>query len=57
VSTIATIDTDPDTLNAVLWKGRPLVDAQRAGDLRIEGDQSAVERLVSLFPVPEPVAA
>jgi DNA-binding HxlR family transcriptional regulator len=53
----ATIDTDPDTLTAVLWRGRPLRDAQRAGEMRIEGDQSAVERLVPLFPVPEPVAA
>jgi ubiquinone biosynthesis protein UbiJ len=53
----ATIDTDPDTLSAVLWRGRSLAAAQRAGELRIEGDQSAVERLVPLFPVPEPVAA
>jgi DNA-binding HxlR family transcriptional regulator/putative sterol carrier protein len=53
----ATIDTDPDTLTAVLWRGRPLADAQRAGDLSIDGDQSAVERLVPLFPLPEPVAA
>jgi DNA-binding HxlR family transcriptional regulator/putative sterol carrier protein len=53
----ATIDTDPDTLTAVLWRGRPLADAQRTGEIRIEGDRSAVERLVPLFPVPEPVAA
>jgi DNA-binding HxlR family transcriptional regulator/putative sterol carrier protein len=53
----ATIDTDPDTLTAVLWKGRSLADAQRAGEIRIEGDRSAVERLVPLFPIPEPVAA
>jgi DNA-binding HxlR family transcriptional regulator/putative sterol carrier protein len=53
----ATIDTDPDTLTAVLWRGRPLADAQRAGDVRIEGDQAPVERFVSLFPMPEPVAA
>ncbi len=53
----ATIDTDPDTLAAVLWEGRPLADAQRAGDLRIEGDQAAVERLVPLFPMPEAAAA
>ena len=53
----AKIDTDPDTLTAVLWRGRPLADAQRAGDLRIEGDLAAVERFVSLFPMPEPVAA
>jgi DNA-binding HxlR family transcriptional regulator/putative sterol carrier protein len=53
----ATIDTDPDTLTAVLWRSRPLADAQRAGEIRIEGDRSAVERLIPLFPVPEPVAA
>jgi ubiquinone biosynthesis protein UbiJ len=53
----ATIETDPGTLAAVLWNGRPLADAQRAGQLRIEGDQAAVERLVRLFPIPEPAAA
>jgi DNA-binding HxlR family transcriptional regulator len=50
----ATIDTDPDTLAAVLWDGRSLADAQRAGQLRTGGDQAAVERLVRLFPLPEP---
>jgi DNA-binding HxlR family transcriptional regulator len=49
----ATIDTDPGTLFAVLWNGRLLADAQRAGDLRIEGDTAAVERLIRLFPLPE----
>ena len=34
----AIIDTDPDTLAAVLWSGRPLADAQRSGELTIEGD-------------------
>src|SRR6185503_10815065 len=34
-----TIDTDPDTLAAVLWAGRRLADARRAGALRIEGDR------------------
>jgi DNA-binding HxlR family transcriptional regulator len=53
----ATIDTDPGTLAAVLWDGRPLADARRAGQLRIEGNQAAVERLVRLFPMPEPAAA
>jgi DNA-binding HxlR family transcriptional regulator/putative sterol carrier protein len=53
----ATIDTDRDTLTEVLWRGRPLADAQRAGKMRIEGDQTAVERLIPLFPLPEPVAA
>jgi DNA-binding HxlR family transcriptional regulator len=49
----ATIDTDPATLDAVLWKGRSLADAQRSGTLTIEGDKAAVERFVGLFPMPE----
>jgi DNA-binding HxlR family transcriptional regulator len=52
----ATIDTDPDTLAAVLWKGRPLADAQRSGRMAIGGDRAAVERFVRLFPLPEPAA-
>jgi DNA-binding HxlR family transcriptional regulator/putative sterol carrier protein len=53
----ATIDTDPDTLAAVLWGGRPLADAQRSGEVMIEGDEAAVERFLRLFPMPEPAAA
>ena len=50
----ATIDTDPGTLDAVLWKGRSLADARRSGRLTIEGDKAAVERFVRLFPMPAP---
>jgi DNA-binding HxlR family transcriptional regulator len=53
----ATIDTDLRTLDRVLWGGRPLADAQRAGTMTIEGDAAAVERFVRLFPAPEPAAA
>ncbi len=53
----ATIDTDPDTLNTVLWGGRPLADARRSGGMTIEGDEAAVERFVRLFPMPKPEAA
>jgi ubiquinone biosynthesis protein UbiJ len=53
----ATIDSDPDTLNAVLWGGRSLAEAQRSGSLTIEGDEAAAERFVRLFPTPEPAAA
>ena len=50
----ATVYTDPGTLHAVLWDGRPLAEAQRSGAMRIEGDKAAVERLVRLFPMPQP---
>jgi DNA-binding HxlR family transcriptional regulator len=53
----ATLDTDSDTIAAVLWGGRPLADAQRSGRMTIEGDKAAVERFVRLFPMPEPAAA
>jgi alkyl sulfatase BDS1-like metallo-beta-lactamase superfamily hydrolase len=52
----ATIDTDPDTLAAVLWGGRRLAEARRSGRMTIEGDKAAVERFVRLFPMPEPAA-
>jgi DNA-binding HxlR family transcriptional regulator len=53
----ATIDSDPDTLSAVLWGGRSLADAQRSKQLTIAGDKAAAERFVRLFPNPEPAAA
>jgi DNA-binding HxlR family transcriptional regulator len=53
----ATIETDLGTLSAVIWGGRSLDDAQGAGQMRIEGDEAAVERLVGLFPLPEAAAA
>jgi DNA-binding HxlR family transcriptional regulator/putative sterol carrier protein len=53
----AIIDSDPDTLNAVLWGDQPLAAAQRSGTLTIEGDVSVVERFIRLFPMPPPKAA
>jgi putative sterol carrier protein len=50
----ATIDTDADTLAAVLWGGWPLVDAQRWGSLTIEGGHGGGKALRWLFPAPEP---
>jgi DNA-binding HxlR family transcriptional regulator len=45
-----TIETDPDTMNAVLWGGRSLAEAQRSGVLRLEGDRRAAARFFRLFP-------
>jgi DNA-binding HxlR family transcriptional regulator len=53
----ATISSDPMTLAAVLWEGRTLADAERAGDAVVEGDRRAAARLLGLFPLPEPDAA
>jgi DNA-binding HxlR family transcriptional regulator len=48
----ATIETDPGTLASILWHGRKLDEARRAGDIAIEGDRTAVTRLLALFPLP-----
>lgn len=48
----ATLETDPGTLASILWHGRKLDEARRAGDLAIAGDRTAVTRLLALFPLP-----
>jgi DNA-binding HxlR family transcriptional regulator len=53
----AIIDTDNDTIAAVLWGDQPLADAQRCGRMTISGDKTAVERFRRLFPMPEPATA
>jgi DNA-binding HxlR family transcriptional regulator len=50
----ATIQTDAATLRAVVFGGRPLDDAVRAGDLRLTGDRPAAEAFVRCFPRPQP---
>jgi HxlR-like helix-turn-helix len=47
----ATIATGPGTLATVLWHGRPLADAERAGDLAITGKRAAARRFIRLFPI------
>ena len=51
----AIVETDPISLSAVIWNGRELDDALRAGELRIDGDRGVVDRLLRLFPKPGPV--
>jgi len=53
----ATIDTDPDTLNSVLWGRTSLANAQRSRRMTTGGDRAAVERFIRLFPRPNPATA
>src|SRR5919206_3053467 len=46
----AVVDTDAGTLTALVYEGRSLEEAVGAGDVRIEGDESAVGRFLGLFP-------
>jgi DNA-binding HxlR family transcriptional regulator/putative sterol carrier protein len=51
-----TIETDPATLRALVFGGRGLDEALRSGNLKLEGDESAAARFLSLFALPEPAA-
>ena len=50
----ARIETDVETLAALVYEGADLDEALRAGDVEIGGDRSALERLMGLFQLPEP---
>jgi DNA-binding HxlR family transcriptional regulator len=50
-----TIETDPDTLAALLRNDRQLAEALSAGDLTLIGAGPTAGRFLTLFPLPEPV--
>ncbi len=51
----AIVETDPETLSALLWEGRRLPEARRSGDVTVEGDSRSVGRFLRLFPLPAEV--
>ncbi len=52
----AIIETDVGTLAALVYEGSNLDEALRSSHMKIEGDESVVERLLTLFPLPRPAA-
>ena len=50
----AVIETGPTTLAALVYEDRDLAEALYSGDVKIEGDESALESFLGLFPLPEP---
>ena len=51
----AIVEADSDTMAGLLYAGRPLAEAlEESGDLKVEGDRSAFERFLELFPLPDP---
>jgi DNA-binding HxlR family transcriptional regulator len=52
----ATIETDASMLAALVYDGHDLAEAVRSGEVKIEGDESAVARFLTLFPLPEPAS-
>ena len=52
----AIIETDPAPLAGLVYGDRTAAEALRSGDLKVTGDQSAVERFPFLSPLPAPAA-
>ncbi|HEY0137008.1 MAG TPA: winged helix-turn-helix transcriptional regulator, partial [Nannocystis sp.] len=52
----ATLTTDPATLRAVVFGGRPVASAKKAGALAISGDEALVVKVLGLFVRPAPAA-
>jgi DNA-binding HxlR family transcriptional regulator/putative sterol carrier protein len=52
----ATLDTDPETLLGLIVGECRLTEAERSGEVRIEGDKRAAQCFLELFAVPEPAA-
>jgi DNA-binding HxlR family transcriptional regulator/putative sterol carrier protein len=54
----AIIEADPATLAALVYEeGRSLAEALRLGEIKIEGEELAVERFLKLFSLPEPASS
>ncbi|HEX9834605.1 MAG TPA: sterol carrier protein domain-containing protein [Mycobacterium sp.] len=52
----ATLATDRSTLAALLYGGRTLEDAVRAGEAAIGGETTVIARFLRLFGLPAPVS-
>jgi DNA-binding HxlR family transcriptional regulator len=50
----AILETSVTTLRSLVFGGRSLADAQRSGDLTLQGDHEAAARFLGLFPRPTP---
>lgn len=49
----AIIEANSNTLAGLVYGGGSLAEALHSGEIRIAGDESAVERFLTLFPLPE----
>lgn len=52
----AIIETDSSALAGLVYEDDSLAEAVRSGHVKVQGDGEAVERFLTLFPLPEPVA-
>jgi DNA-binding HxlR family transcriptional regulator len=52
----AIVEADSNSLAGLIYGGLSLSEALRSGEVKIEGDEEAVEHFLELFPLPEPPA-
>ena len=52
----AIVEADSNSLAGLIYGGLSLSEALRSGEVKIEGDEEAVEHFLELFPLPEPAA-
>ncbi len=51
------IESDPDTMAALVYGDGDLADALRSGKLGVQGDKAALKRFLKLFTLPAPATA
>jgi DNA-binding HxlR family transcriptional regulator len=51
-----TVTTNPMSLASVVYGGRPIADAEAAGELTLAGDRAVFDRFITWFPLPEKIA-
>lgn len=52
----AIVEADSNTLAGLVYGDGSFAEALSSGDTKVKGDKSAVERFLTLFPLPEPAA-
>jgi hypothetical protein len=50
-----TVRTNAMSLASVVYGGRPVADAEAAGDLTLTGDRTLFDRFITWFPLPEKI--
>jgi len=50
------VSSNPMSLASVVYGGRPVLDAEANGELRLTGDRALFDRFLGWFPLPEKIA-
>ena len=50
------VATNPMSLASLVYGGRPVAEAEVAGELTLTGDRALFDRFITWFPLPEKIA-